>query len=112
MHISPERTSFFGFFSEQEELNKKPISNTKPLKRNFESSQSPKREIAQAAYRNLTPFTINQKSDFIDLLPRNEDSNYANEECDSPYIKNTKISPRKEHHSKYLDYQQSARNSF
>lgn len=58
----------------------------------------------QAAYRNLTPFTLSQNSDFIDLLPVTTE-NYPEEK--SPYLKNTKISPRKEHMSKYRDHQQA-----
>ena len=89
MHISPERTSFFGFFNEEEDKQKK-NNSIKPLKRNFESSQSPKRELAQAAYRNLTPYPVSKRSDFIDLIPNNGPANDEYPKIDSPLLKNKK----------------------
>ena len=72
MHVSPEKTSFFGFFEEHQSKGSS-SANTGALKRKFDSRQHPQREKMYLEGRNFTPMMDSHRSDLLKIYTEKYD---------------------------------------
>ena len=97
LHYSPEKTSYFGSFCENEPASPTKLTSTNLYKRNFETREEPKRDsFPIEPPRKLATATKTGKNEFLDLFPATHDAKINELIVSSSKGRNLKLSPRKE----------------